>query len=347
MMMITILRRVLLPAMLVVMASNAGPIQFTIQSSGTKAQLRGVSAVSDTIAWASGSNGTFLRTTDGGSTWTPGTVPEASALDFRDVEGVDANTAYLMATAGRIYKTTDEGHTWSLQYNNSSPGIFLDALAFWDSRNGIALGHPINGRFLIMTTANGGAAWEQVSSANLPPAIAGEAAFAASGSCIAVEGKNNVWFVTGGKAARVFRSADRGRTWAVSNTPMISGQDSTGIFSVSFRDHLNGVIVGGDYKTPDSGDRTAARSTDGGITWRLADRAPKGYRSCVEYVIGTQALVAVGEKGCDYSIDDGRNWMSCGEEGYHSINIARSGLGWAVGSNGRISALNSHPLQKK
>src|SRR5436853_7456749 len=117
MMMITILRRVLLPAMLVVMASNAGPIQFTIQSSGTKAQLRGVSAVSDTIAWASGSNGTFLRTTDGGSTWTPGTVPEAAALDFRDVEGVDANTAYMMATVGRIDKPRAEGNTWPRHAN--------------------------------------------------------------------------------------------------------------------------------------------------------------------------------------------------------------------------------------
>ena len=314
--------------------------QFKNQTSGTTAQLRGISAASSRIVWASGNKGTFLRTTNGGQTWFSGTVPDASTLDFRDVQGVDARTAYLLATAGKIYKSIDGGRRWSLQYNNTAQGVFLDAFAFWDARHGIVLGDPINDAFLLLTTNNGGRTWKQIPSAAIPPAIKGEAAFAASGTCIAVEGKNNVWFATGGKAARVFRSTDRGRTWKVSNTPIISGEDSTGIFSIAFKDAKNGFVVGGDYRKPIGIGDNAARTTDGGVTWKLVEGTrPTGFRSCVEYVGRSSTLIAVGERACDYSTDDGANWKSFGKEGYHGTSIAPSRAGWAAGADGRIAAI--------
>lgn len=313
--------------------------QFKSQTSGATAQLRGVSAVTELVAWASGSNGTYLRTTDGGLTWTVGTVPGASALDFRDIEAIDAHTAYLLATAGKIYKTTDGGKHWALQYDNPSPGIFLDAFAFWDDQHGIALGDPMNGRFLLIATRDGGKNWNPVASANLPPSIEGEAAFAASGTCLAVGGKQLAWFGTGGRMARVFRSTDQGLTWKVSTTPITSGADSTGIFSVAFRDAKHGIAVGGDYKKPDETNSNAARTTDGGATWNAIASGPGGYRSCVAFVPGTAKLIAVGQAGSDISIDGGASWKALGKEGYHSISFARSGSGWVAGADGRIAKI--------
>jgi len=325
-------------------ASVSASAQFTPQISGTTAQLRGVSAVSIPVAWASGSNGTVLRTTDGGAKWTSATVPDAATLDFRDIEAVDENTAYLLATAGKIYKTTDGGKHWALQYNNSTPGVFLDAFAFWDAQHGIALGDPIDGRFLVLTTSDGGKTWNQVPGANIPPSIEGEAAFAASGTCIAVIGKQRAWFGTGGRAARVFRSTDQGRTWQVSATPIISGADSTGIFSIAFRDLSHGIIVGGDYKKPEEQNANAARTTDGGRTWKLLAPLPEGYRSSVAFIPGTKTAVVVGPIRCDSSIHDvlaagsaGSSWRQIGKEGYHSISFAPGYVGWAVGANGRIA----------
>jgi photosystem II stability/assembly factor-like uncharacterized protein len=313
--------------------------QFRSQTSGTTAQLRGVSAVSSTVAWASGSNGTFLRTTNGGLNWAVGKVSDASALDFRDIEAIDAHTAYLLATAGRIYKTTDGGVHWSLQYDNTSPGVFLDAIAFWDAQHGIALGDPMNGRFLLITTRDGGKSWNQVASENMPASLEGEAAFAASGTCLAVGGKQNAWFGTGGRAARVFRSTDQGRTWKVSATPITSGADSTGIFSLAFRDEKHGIVVGGDYKKPDETSANAAKTTDGGVTWNVVASRPGGYRSGVAFVPGSGKLIAVGQAGSNFSNDVGASWKPLGKDGYHSISFARSGDGWVVGADGRIAKI--------
>lgn len=328
----------------VCLASASAVAQFTPQTSGTTAQLRGVSAVSSTVAWASGSRGTFLRTTDGGTKWNAATVPGAASLDFRDVEGVDANTAYLLATAGKIYKTTDGGATWVLQYDNTKPGVFLDAFAFWDAQHGIVLGDPIDARFMLLTTSDGGKTWNQVPGANIPPSIADEAAFAASGTCLVVGGNQNAWFGTGGRAARVFRSSDRGRTWKVSNTPITSGADSTGIFSIAFRDAMRGIAVGGDYKNQAESKANAARTTDGGVTWELLASRPDGFRSGVVLTPGSRNIVAVGQTKCDFSTDDGASWNALGTEGYHSISFSRSRTGWAVGADGRIAKIDGARL---
>jgi len=315
--------------------------QWIEQSSGTKARLRGVSAVSDKIAWASGANGTCLKTTDGGATWQTLKVPGAESLDFRDVDAFDANTAYLLSIGegekSRIYKTTDGGQTWQLQFTNHNPKAFFDAMAFWDAKHGIAVSDPVEGRFLILKTSDGGATWKETPSANMPLAVAGEGAFAASGSCITVQGSKNAWFATGGGAARVFRSSDGGETWQVAATPIISGQPPTGIFSIAFRDAQNGMIVGGDYSKEAEAHDHVATTNNGGKRWTLAKALPTGFRSGVVYVGGakTSAIVVVGPKGTDYSLNNGASWTSLGAGGYHAVSFAGT-TGWAVGEGGRI-----------
>ncbi len=325
------------------LASLAAAPQWTPQSSGGTATLRGVSAVSDLVAWASGSGNTILRTDDGGRTWQPLTVA-ADKLDFRDVDAIDARTAYLLSIGtgplSRVYKTADAGAHWTLLFTNPDPKGFFDAMAYWDVDHGIVVGDSVDGRFSIFLTADGGGTWTPVPPESLPPALPNEGAFAASGTNVAVQGGQDVWFGTGaGPKARVLHSRDRGRTWTIAETPLPSGR-SSGIFSVAFRDATHGVIVGGDYAKEEDAVDNVATTSDGGGTWTLVRaHALSGFRSVVAYVPHElMSLIAVGPQGADWSTDDGRTWTPIGGPGFHTFSFSRTGaVGWAAGGRGALA----------
>jgi len=314
------------------------------QRSGTVARLRGVSAVDEKVVWASGSNGTVVKTVDGGLHWQAAVVLGATGLDFRDVHGVDANTAYLLSIgegeSSRIYKTFDGGKTWNLQFTNHEPKAFFDGFAFWDANNGIAFSDPVDGRFLIIRTADGGANWREIPRENTPPAIPGEAAFAASGSSITVAGRDDVWIATGGSAARVFHSSDRGLTWFVSETPITSGNSSSGVFSIYAASPQLVFVAGGDYQKENEPGSNFAKSTDGGRTWLPGPQLP-GYRSAISAATGEHGAVhvAVGPSGTDViRLDGGGPWNSIGTVGYDAVSFLPGlATGWAVGQGGRIA----------
>ena len=216
------------------------PFHWTAVTTGVEARLRGVSAVSDRVAWASGTNGTVLRTTDGGASWHRLTIPGSEKLDFRDIDAVDERTAYALSIGpgelSRIYKTTDAGLTWTEQFVNRDPKAFYDAMAFWDAQRGVAVSDSVDGQFVVLTTRDGGASWTRVPSSALPAALPNEGFFAASGTNVTVAAPNHVWLGTGAASeARVLHSSDGGRTWAVSKTPLAAGP-SAGIFSIAFSD---------------------------------------------------------------------------------------------------------------
>ena len=336
-----------LPLLLAALAVGLPPVgPWKFQEGVTKARLRGLSVASRDVAWASGNQGTCVKTTDGGATWRKVVVPDSIGLDFRDVHAFDANIAYLLSIGpgelSRIYKTTDGGSTWTLQHANRDPKGFLDALAFWDAAHGMALGDPVDGRYAILATDDGGLTWTKGPAAGMPEALPGEGAFAASGTCLVAQGSSNAWFGTGGGAsARVFRSTDRGRTWTVANTPIRAGNPSSGVFSLAFRDANHGIAVGGDYKLADDPAANLATTDDGGQTWTTAKESrPSGFRSAVAFVPGRTgpAIVAVGPSGSDLSRDGGRTWKKLGGLGFHALGFAGSaGSGWAVGEDGRIA----------
>ena len=320
--------------------------QWTSQSSRTMARLRGVSAVNNQVAWASGSDSTVLRTEDGGTTWSKLTV-SSDKLDFRDIDAIDERTAYVLAIgngeASRIYKTTDAGATWTLQFKNTEAQAFYDAMSFWDARHGIVIGDSIAGEFCILITDNGGSTWNRVPGQSLPAALPNEGAFAASGTNIAVWGDSHAWIATGGAAkSRVLRTSDGGRTWKVVDAPLKAGA-STGIFSIAFRDARHGVIVGGDYSKEGEAVDNLAVTNDGGITWSLR-KGLSGYRSVVAYVPSragkSKNLVAVGPSGTDYSSDGGETWNRRDGTGFDTVSFARSSksstVGWAAGKDGAI-----------
>src|SRR5687767_3839545 len=239
--------------------------------SGVNVTFRGISAVNADVVWVSGSRGTVLRTLDGGATWQNVSPSGHATRDFRDVEGVDARTAYILSIgngdASRILKTTDGGSTWVEQFVNLDADGFFDAMVFWDPDHGIAFSDSAKNQFRIITTADGGRTWTRVALDALPPALDNEGAFAASGTNVAIWGDRHVWIGTGAAAkARVLRSSDRGRTWAIADTPIPAGP-SAGIYSIAFRDALHGIVVGGDYAKEDLALENVAVTDDGGKTW--------------------------------------------------------------------------------
>jgi photosystem II stability/assembly factor-like uncharacterized protein len=336
-----------LPAALIALVAasltaQAPAFDWLPQSSGATLRLRGISAVSARVAWASGAGGTILRTTDAGLTWQPRPVAGTETLDFRDVDALSEDLAYALSIgpgeASRIYKTTDGGARWELQFANTDPKVFLDAMAFRDANRGVAFSDSVDGRFVILTTADGGRAWRRVPADRLPPALPGEGAYAASGTNVALGG-GGIWIGT--TAARVLRSQDDGRSWAVSSTPVASGA-SAGIFSIAFRDARHGVVVGGDYNRETAAHDNAAFTADGGVTWTLATaRGLSGFRSVVAWVPGTaRALIALGPSGADWSSDGGRGWTPVDGSGFDTLSFAgRTRTGWASGAGGRIARL--------
>jgi photosystem II stability/assembly factor-like uncharacterized protein len=317
--------------------------QWVEQPSPTDVELRGLRLVSANVAWASGMRGTVVRSVDGGRHWTRDTVPGAGALDLRAIAATSPLVAHAMSIAdsSAIYRTTDGGKRWSRRWVATKKGTFLDAIHFWDARHGVAMSDPVDGRFLVVTTNDGGKTWAEIPPERIPPALAGEGGFAASGTCLAVYGSSDVWLASGGAAmARVYHSPDRGRTWTVHDTPIRAGAPSAGIFSIAFRDARHGVVAGGDYQQPTLRGRNLALTSDGGATWTLVDSAtsPAGYRSAVAYVPGSagRMLVAVGLSGTDVSPDGGRTWTQVDTVAYNSVAFASKSVGVAVGPHGRI-----------
>ncbi|WP_406632783.1 WD40/YVTN/BNR-like repeat-containing protein [Amycolatopsis sp. WGS_07] len=312
-----------------------------VLSTGTAAQFRGLSAVSGRVAWVSGTQGTVLRTVDGGRSWSAVGPPDAAKLEFRDIEAFDDQRAVVLSIGpgadSRVYRTEDGGRSWRQTFSNPDAAAFYDCLAFFDPWRGLAMSDPVNGRFRVQATVDGGRSWRQVPDDAFPAAEPGEAGFAASGQCVATSGPFDAWLATGGGAhARVLHSGDGGRHWAASDTPLPSSA-SAGVFAVAFRTPWQGVAIGGDYANPTAAGPAVALSHDRGRTWRTPTEYPRGYRSGLAWRGGT--VLAVGPGGSDLSRDGGRRWVSFDSGSFDTVDCTWGGACWASGVKGRVAKL--------
>jgi photosystem II stability/assembly factor-like uncharacterized protein len=331
--------------LLLVFSSPAEAQWWEVQTSGVDTNLRGVSAASTpdtkgapmTVVWASGSNGVILRSVDAGRTWRRLHVVGGDALDFRGIVAFNASTAYVMSIGegekSRIYKTTDGGETWNLQYIGDRKEFFLDSIACLSELHCLAISDPVDGKFFLLATTDG-EHWNPLSNDKMPLALPAEGAFAASNTCLALSGEE-IFFGTGGPAARVFHSADAGHTWTVAETPIAHGNASSGIFSIASTDGKQVVVVGGDYKDPKRASDVAAYSDDGGKSWKLSEQRPGGYRSSVAHA-KESLVVAVGPNGEDFSDDFGVHWKHAGTLNLNALSNLLGHMVWGVGPNGTI-----------
>ena len=360
-----------------------------MESSGTTANLRGIHTAGGGVVWASGDHGTVLRTEDSGYMWQSCAMPPgAEKLDFRAIWAWDANTAVVMSSGpgvdSRVYKTVDGCSHWKLLDNNTDRQGFWDSMWFSDRNHGLVLGDPTQAdkgleplggfNFVLRYTFDGGSTWGNVFAPqndhrgrNLQ-SLDSEAFFAASNSSISWK---DGWLWLGTSGGRVLRRAVTDRDFRVAGvagtvdpatnanalwmdwqsflTPLKGTTKTSGIFSVSFRDARNGLIVGGDYLKPREREGTAAYSRDGGATWGLSLTPPNGYRSAVQWDPAHKLWITVGPNGSDVSRDDGKSWQAIE---YAPSDVGKGGewnalsLPWVVGPNGRIAKLNEEALPK-
>ena len=311
--------------------------------------FRGLDAVDRRTAWIGGGStteggaGSVWRTTDGGATWQDVSPPDSAGLQFRDVEARSAEVALVLAIgpgeASRIYRTTDGGQTWAETFRNTDEAAFYNCLDFFPGgKRGLAVSDPVDGRFRIISTDDGGRSWEVLPDDGMPGST-GEFNFAASGDCLVISG-GNAWFGTGGAASRIFHSTDRGLTWQATDSTIPPGE-AAGVFGLAFKNPHQGVAVGGDFAAPDVGEDASAYSRGG--SWRnggdldvLAEDAA--------WVSGLgSTLVSVGESGetagSHLSWNGGRTWLPISDVGYHAVDCTADRSCWGAGGGGRAARL--------
>lgn len=309
--------------------------------------FRGLDAVDRRTAWVAGGSvsggaGSVHRTSDGGRTWVDVTPPGVEGLQFRDVEVTGRRSAVALTIGegalSRVFRTTDDGRTWTETFRNDEPAAFYNCVDFYPGgKVGLAVSDPVDGRFRIIRTDDGGASWRVLPSAGMPDS-AGEANFAASGDCLLTHGRD-ASFGTGGERSRVFTSRDRGLTWTATDSAIPAGE-AAGVFGLAFRG-AHGVAVGGDFSAPTDGvDASSYTSpprrgwTGGGDLTHLAEDA--------SYVRG-RTLLATGESGdvagTSLSTDGGRSWRHLTDVGFHTLDCAggKDGACWAAGGRGRVA----------
>ena len=264
-------------------------------------------------------------------------IPIDKSVEFRSISQTNKYIFILsVANPALLYRISKEDFSYELVYREEHEKVFYDSMQFWNDKEGIAIGDPIEGCFSIITTLDGGNSWQKTPTNQIPKLEVGEAAFAASNTNIVIKG-NSTWIVSGGKKSRIFYSDDKGKSWSVYETPIVQGKQMTGIFTADFYGSKIGFISGGNYEVLTQNFDNKARTTDGGKTWELvAQNQGFGYTSCVQYVPNSngKGLVAVGASGLFYSNNGGASWLQLSSDGsLYTIRFLDSTTAIAAGKN--------------
>lgn len=311
----------------------------TILQQDKPTSIRGLSVVDDKTAWISGSKGYIAKTNDGGKTWNWQQIKGYEKSDFRDIEAFDDKEAVIMSsgTPSFVLKTKDGGQTWQEKYQKTDTTYFLDAMDFADKLHGYILGDPINNKFLLLETKDGGETWNE--SQNAPEALTGEAAFAASGTCLRVTNKGAIYIASGGKSTRLISLQPNANQWQYSNLPITHGQSSEGAFSLSIVRN-QAIIVGGDYANDKKTDSVATiYMVPPALTFTPPQKGPAGFQSCVE-LIKSGVFISTGTSGSNLTTDGGGTWKQIDSTSFNVCRKAKEGkLVLLAGNGGKIAVL--------
>ena len=317
-------------------------------SISSKISIRALEVVSDSKVWFAANHGVWGFTEDAGRSWHIDSIKIDSVFpEFRSIAVLNDSTALLLSIASPAYlfKTTNKGKTWKMVYKNINKDIFFDSMKFKDEKNGIALGDPIDGCFQVLITSDGGETWQQADCGNIPKALEGEACFAASNTNVDMTG-SHVWFVTGGKHARIFYSSDHGIHFIAYNTPIAQGEKMTGIFSFDFFNENTGIIAGGNYEKTDSSIVNLAITDDRGKTWKEIKSKEPFFGSCIQFN-SAKTFFVTGHNGT-FICNGIKNFEIKDQKGnalkYNTLHFSPSGKTvWFAGDKGRIAFITLAP----
>lgn len=307
-----------------------------------KSSFRGMHALTDNLVWVSGTRGRVGCTRDGGLSWRWTPVPNFEKRDLRSMWAFDGLRALVVAidTPAQILYTADGGRNWSVVYEDRRPGMFLDAIHFWNEKEGLVVGDPIDGHAFMLKTTDGGLHWQELPKHQRPALDSGEAFFAASASNLLAYPKGGYQLVSGGKKSRFFQG-----TQSV-QIPLVQGKESTGANGLSAYDpdpkrkqprYL--IIAGGDFGSDTTRTGNLAYSVDGGKTWSAPTVPPAGYRSGVAQIDENRALVC-GTSGIDYTLDGGKTWKLLSKDSYHVARYPPGGtFVYLAGSKGKVTRI--------
>ncbi|WP_282014602.1 WD40/YVTN/BNR-like repeat-containing protein [Marinifilum flexuosum] len=316
-------------------------VEFQVQKVPSASTFRSIQVFDDSCVWLGGTNGNYCYTNNGGKSWQKAIVPGAEKLDFRDLHMFSQNHVILMSCGNgedsRIYITKDGGKNWKMTQQNKHDKAFYNGIDFWNKKDGILTSDAIDEKPYVLITSNGGESWERLIPNEIPDLKEGEYAFAASGTGIITRGDNEVWIATGGLHSRVFYSADKGKKWVVSETPIIQGTSTEGIYSFYINDKNKAISVGGNYKKIDYCKGNVIVSKDSGKSWKLAQGAEKmAFKECVKQ-LDTNVWMATGPSGTALSVDDGENWTEIDNRPFHTFDYdAKSKTGYLAGGKGSV-----------
>ncbi|MES2431071.1 MAG: oxidoreductase [Bacteroidota bacterium] len=324
----------LLSILLLIISANYCSAQSIKTLAEINTSLRGLSVVDDKTIWASGSNGMVGRSLDSGNSWRWLTVDGFEKIDFRDIEAFDETSAVIMGTSVPAYilRTSDGGESWKVVFEDTTKGMFLDAMEFWNDNSGIVIGDPIDSKFFVARSFDGGFTWRKIPPEYFPQADTGEACFAASGTNVCKINNKEAVFVSGGKKSRIFIRDKK------IDLPFTTGTETAGGNSIATKNNKIFIVAGGDYLSPDSTSKNCFISKDGGNRWIKPVTPPSGYRSCVEYIV-KKNWITCGLNGVDYTSDDGINWKLISNNGYNVCKKAKNGKAVFLAGDGKVGKL--------
>jgi photosystem II stability/assembly factor-like uncharacterized protein len=310
----------------------------TILQQDKPTSIRGLSVVDDKTAWISGSKGYIAKTNDGGKTWNWQQIKGYEKSDFRDIEAFNNKEAIIMSsgTPSFILKTVDGGQTWQEKYQKKDTTYFLDAMDFVDQKHGYILGDPIGNKFLLLETKDSGETWNEAT--NPPDALPGEAAFAASGTCLRTGKDGSIYIASGGKSSRIITLPVKSNKWEYVDVPLTHGKSSEGAFST---DQSGKIIIGGDYADDKKTDSVAVIYTRSpSHLFTAPQTGPAGFQSCVEH-ISKGIFLSTGTPGSNITTDGGNTWTQISSTSFNVCRKAKHGkLVLLAGNNGKIAILN-------
>ena len=334
-----------------IFAQESKTIEVSYFSTVPKTQIRALEVLNDSVVWFAAYYGIWGYTENGGKTWHIDSLKNKhSELNFRSMAVLNDSTVLMMSIASPayIYKTSDKGKHWSIVYENKDSSAFLDCIKFVDNKVGYALGDPIGAAFTLLQTNDGGNTWNNIDSKNLPKLNEGEAFFATSNTNMSVF-KNEMYIASGGKTSRLWIIDNKQPKVSFRKTPLPSGEQMTGIFSMDFYSKKLGVIGGGHYDQKDKVYTSIAYTENAGDSWKSLSFNKPMFSSCVQF-IDAENVVSTGHSGT-VLINLKKNKytyiknLQKEELYFHCLKISPSkNYVWLAGRNGKIARIKTSEL---